>query len=644
MRSRLTLVLLLLNVLVLGCIYYLESGNRGSDPFSRHADIIPEGSEIVRLAIQRRDGPEIVLEKRGLLWHLAAPFDWPANDFAVQRILTQLQFMEKEVSFSLEGSGQTLKDYGLAQPPLVLHVTTQEGEIALKIGDATGVGQRVYLLHPRTQEVLVAGRELVESLDVDMESLRSQEIFNLPVFEVRGLAFKAKVTDATNLTVRVVRDNQQWKFETPIVAEASTPRVEQAIQFLTATRIVRFFAPGEVDDAETGLESPNFRLTLRGNNRQQDLLIGAEVPDASALRLPEEDGATFYYARVENSPTVFAVPGMLFEYLRVGWEALRERQFMRFDVQRTDAVEIEQSGRAVRLQKLETGAWQVMEKKAGKTLAPLPADAQTVARLLDSLSRLEAWRFVSDAPSGADLERFGFADPQRLIRISGQTPLVLLLGEYDANEKIIYTKLEGANSIYGISPALLRDTQVNALHYRDRVLHVLPDAARIISLEVRDLREEAPLFALTLEDLEKGWGASMQGMDEAVARAVLRLVASIRRLEVASYLSSAFTEDLHLDDQTPVPWRYAVRARVLLPGGGGNTERTYVLFFTERLGGTMLLGGSPELDSVFTVSRELAEAMQVFTFDRESPPEHAPDYVPPPLEAGEAQEAAVSSE
>ena len=153
-----------------------------------------EAIEATRIELSGKglDTPRI-LERKGSSWEITQPIQWPANYFAINRILNQLQFLEEEASFSInevERTGQTLADYGLEEPWIKLGITNEEETIELGIGNVTEIGNNFYILGPNKKKVFVINRQFIDGLLVDLNDLRNREIFTIPVFEVQALSLQ----------------------------------------------------------------------------------------------------------------------------------------------------------------------------------------------------------------------------------------------------------------------------------------------------------------------------------------------------------------------------------------------------------------------------------------------------------------------
>ena len=151
MRFQFTAFLLVLNIITFGLIFLL--GKKANDAHMQAGGlsgmISREAIEATRLELSGKglDTPRI-LERSGSSWKIIQPIQWPANYFAINRILNQLQFLEEEASFSIdeiERTGQSLADYGLENPWIKLSITNEDETIELGVGNVTEIGNKFYI-------------------------------------------------------------------------------------------------------------------------------------------------------------------------------------------------------------------------------------------------------------------------------------------------------------------------------------------------------------------------------------------------------------------------------------------------------------------------------------------------------------------
>jgi len=641
MRFKLTIVLILANLLVAFALYRIEQGSGPAEAFQRESAFI-FGTEILdldKLEIrgQGADGDSInrVVENRDGRWMITEPIYWPANPFAVENILNKLQFPEAESSFpveEIERSGRTLADWGLQEPKLSL--TFHRGELArtIRIGDPTPMGNRLYILGPDRERVLVISKALLESVLVNLDELRSQKVFDIPIFDIAALT--VQISSGTELggagqRIRIERAGAadgQWRFAAPIQTQADPRRVERALSALTALNVRRFVKD---PPPEAGLENPRTRITLSGQSRQT-LLVGAPVADSPA-------DEPRLYARLEDNPTVFTIAAGPVDALRNAQVALRERQFLRFNAQELTRIEIAQSDRALRLQRIESGEWQVLDRQGDNSLSPFSADIRILRDLVEALLRLEAQEFIADAP-GSDLERFGLDDPRRTVTVSAGDTQTLLLGSPPRQTRPVYAKLESSPFVYAVNPRILDLLPVRPLHYRNRTVENLPEDARVVSLRLVRLPENGggeaePILERRINPAEQTWPLALEA-DEALSEdtreAVLSLVDAVKTFRADDYLADAFEpRAASLGGGREEPWHLELEAQVRLPGGE-DEPRTFRYLFTKRLGGTTQIAGSPANKLTFTVRQPLIDALSELAFRQAGPLPTPPDLTPGP--------------
>ncbi|MEM1222110.1 MAG: DUF4340 domain-containing protein, partial [Verrucomicrobiota bacterium] len=415
MRFKFTLFLLTLNLITYGLIFFLNK-RAERDELSDASLSRVVGREIIEadrieLRGKNMESPR-VLEQDGSTWRITEPMQWSANYFAVNRILNQLQFLQEEASFSIDEikrTGQELADYGLEDPLLTLSISNEDDTIDLSIGELTEIGNNIYLLGPDKKQIYVVSREVVDGLLIDLNDLRTREIFDIPVFEVESLNLEIRQPETTGngaLKVRLAKSNAGWNFEAPLNAVADPTLVSNTINTLTAAKVERF-EPETSDPLLQGLDTPLMRVTLNGNKRRQTLLIGN--------REENENGNATYYAKLDDNPTVFSVDAAPFDELQQAQEALRERNFVKFDSADLNSINISEGTLQIRLQKIESGAWTVLESKEEDEVHPYRADKTIMDKLIKDLTTLRASGFAVDNPTPNDLERLGFNEPRRIV-------------------------------------------------------------------------------------------------------------------------------------------------------------------------------------------------------------------------------------
>ena len=648
MRTKITLALLFLNAALFAFIFYFEREWRQLERVqeTRLRVLDASATDIRRLEIAGLAEP-IVLERRGEDWFVAAPFEWPANPHAVKRILNELVFLEREASFTraeLERNGATLADYGLDKPALTLAFTPSGGDpsgpspnpITLRIGAETKTGNRLYLLSPDGERLLVVKRGLADSLRVTLDELRSESLFTIPIFEVRS--FSVQAAAANNLRVRVRREGTRWSLETPILARASRTATELALNALSTLTASTFPPPASADPARTGLATPALRLTLEGNGRRETLLIGA--PTEPAPPTAPATGERDYFAKLEDRDAIFttAIPSALIETLVRAQENLRDRRVLDLEGRVVSSITIRAPGQPeLGLQRLEgasnagdAGNWQIVRRDSGPgSVTTLPADSNAVNRLLQHLTLLEAQEFRSDAPSAADLENWGFNRPEREITLIASGPgtaapgspaapaLVLQLGMASENGGTVHAKLANQDFVYRVPTSILAETPVVPRVFRDRKLRELPAGAQITGLSLTRVTDGSSIWALTLSD-GQSWSDALSREDPKRRTAIEAILAQLRQLTARSIVATEFSRTTQLDGEER-PWAYRLDATVALGAGAGVQTTAFSVLFNERTGGGSQLAGAEDLNVVFLTETSLMDALWTLIYGDRDP-------------------------
>ena len=648
MRSKVTVVLLFLNVVLFFYIYKVDRPMIDARQLleASHQVLPPEIASMDSFSRTSRTGETVKITKVGDAWWLTAPYDWPANPNAVSLIHNELQFLKNVTSFSvadLGKSGQTLADYGLAEPAYTVEFTAAKKSYKLLIGDDTKTGNRLYVLSPDGTRIHVVSRSLAESVSLSLADLRASSLFTIPVFEVRSLNIQTAAP--SNLKVRLRRDTTaHWGFESPIKARAAKAAVEPTINALNALQ-AKSFVPRDADLDRSGLTAPVLRVTLEGNARRETLLLGNVTATAGE-----------YYAKIEDKAVVFTtvVPDLLLKVLRSSQEELRDPHVTDFDPATVTSLTIAVPGQPeLSLQKLESTAanagtgqpaqpsakdsddkdyWQVVVRAPGQ--APViasAADPDLLDDLLKKIRQLEARKFLSDAPSAADTENYGFNRPEREITLGLNTgggpsekdpsTQVLQIGVSPDQPGKAFARLTNPTFVYEILPDIIEETPASALHYRKRLLRKLPDGAIITSLAVVDLVTGKPVYAQKLKEGDKNWEAALAIEPEPVRKPIAGILAQLRQLRAQQFAASTFSPDHADTPQGPRPWRYRIDYTIAFNGGGAAQSTPASLLLTDRLGGKTQLAGSADFGGVvFSITQELLDAIFPLTYSGPNDP------------------------
>jgi hypothetical protein len=147
------------------------------------------------------------------------------------------------------------------------------------------------------------------------------------------------------------------------------------------------------------------------------------------------------------------------------------------------------------------------------------------------------------------------------------------------------------------------------LHYRKRLLEALPEGASISKITLRDLENNETLTELSMPErpLEE------LPLDDETSIRMAQLSGLIRKFEVKEYLPGNFHEEGSTREDLIIPWRFELEADIALPGGDSNVTEKRTYLFSERLGGTSQIGGTPDFDALFKIEQRMIDLMHVLT-------------------------------
>lgn len=651
MRTKVTLALLFLNVVLFFFIFKFEHSWRTETSLqeARRRVLGAETANIRSLSVTSSapGGPSYTIVRTRDVWTLTQPIDWPANQHAVRALLQALQFLENETSFSvadLAKNGYSLADYGLDKPRLTVAFASSEAGSAsadseptalpttvLRIGGASEIGNRLYVLSPDGTRIHVVDRSFADALSLPLEQLRADNLLTIQVFEARAL-----VVQTSGARVRIARrEGGRWMFDTIVNARAGKTQMDLTINDLNQLRAASFPA---APPSTLPATSPSLRVTLDGNGRSETLLLGEPVGGSANGAAPAEGdpaGVTEFYGQVANGSKVrapvftVAVSNKLLRNLRLAQTELRERRVLDFEPANVASLTIAAPnlGQAsITLQRLDPGSpesvWQGLHRApAAAGQQTFAADTAAVRRLLDRLALLSATRFEHDAPSSAQNEAWGFNRPEREITVvtnptpgGNNRPLVLQLGTDGAGG--VFARVGAPNepgqSVYAVDVDLAADFPVHANAWRDRVISTLPAPAKITSLKLTDIVSGLVLYETRFD------GEGRPETKPKTPAALEELRKSVRELRAQRFVQDSFAERV-LAAGEERGWRYQLDATIALPGGIAEQVSQFSLLFTERLGGNLQLAGSKDLNLVFEVEQPLLDALWTFTYASRDP-------------------------
>lgn len=465
MKPRTTIFLVALAV-VLGAIAFWDykKGVSTEEAERRARKLIEmKAAEVTRLQLVRSN-ETILLEKRQDHWEIQQPLAVRADDNAVNAILDQLEFAQRQRTFAeKELDARTLADFGLTHPRLQLTFRDSKGEHTILFGTETATKDAVYAQVQGQKTACLVPQYVFERADANLNSLRNRVLLDfLPEAATR---VEIKVADRLlELAKAAARTNTEprWSIVKPFPARADQQKVADLLGEISGLRVQDFVSETAKDAHQYRLDEPRIALTVWIGERSQTLLLGGS-PTNDASRV---------YAKLKNADPIYTVSAESAKKFDLQVNDLRDTHVLSFRESDVHRIELSRKNETVLLTR--TGVlWNVSGP------LPVPAEDAVVHDLLRRLNELTTTQFVADVAT--DLAPYGLGAPSLSITLWGEGTNVvtgLLVGAPDPQSDSRFLKRTDEPFIYGVSSNAIAWIPTSRLAYRAR---------RVAELKVDDM-------------------------------------------------------------------------------------------------------------------------------------------------------------
>ena len=404
-------------------------------------------------------------------WRFTEPFDRPADDFEVDRLLSEMEFLEPATVIRAEPPDRLdLAEYGLADPAHSVRFGIGEREWTLLVGSRAPSEDEVYVKRADAETVWVVPDAMLRVLEAGIDRYRDKRALRADRYAVTDIAFRSG-----DETLAAAKRGGRWRLVKPVEDLADGHAIERALVAAVGDpamnargiEVAEEDFVGEVSEglAEYGLARPSRVLELAAGEQEETLLFGAIEGDKM-------------YAKRAGEDTVFKLPLDIVETVFPDRQDLRGRHLLSFDPGEVREIVVESGGQRVVIGK-RNGQWQVREPD------PSPAEAREVERFLARLSEAAVLDWI-DRPGA--LERYGLDEPEAILRLNaageGESHALVLGGPFD--ERRFHARRGQSGPVLVIGETV-RDLVLSAyLDFLPRLMLSFPmESARAIAI-VRD--------------------------------------------------------------------------------------------------------------------------------------------------------------
>ena len=455
MRVWKTIVVIALLVIVGGYALYL-----GHQPASNATTKLfkVESKDIEKIEL-RAPGRDLVIERgKGDDWNIVKPIHAEADRIAAQSMADAIASLD--ITSTIEEAPTDLAPFGLANPAVVVSVTTQDKRVlpGIMVGKDTPVGSSSYIKTTDKPAIMLVNNSFPAQVNKTVDDLRSRALIGLKPDDIGKL-----VLDRSSAgTIELERDGDKWNIVKPTRYLADSAAVQQLLDGITNARVSDFIDDEPSDLGKYGLTNPSLKVELYGKsgNAEQSLVFGYKQPQA--------DKSAIYARRGEGSDQpVCSVPDSLFTAMNKSFDDLRDKTVISFDQSNVQRVILTGGTLVETVERAAGGKWTVSSE--GKTAT---AEIPVAESLLDQLHDLKATKIVEDQMS--DPSHYGMTKPTLTLAMYGKdgkeigtvrlSSLQAIFTPKQGNAKPItkyfgYATTSVSPAVYEIAPAAVSDLE-----------------------------------------------------------------------------------------------------------------------------------------------------------------------------------------
>ena len=260
--------------------------------------------------------------------------------------------------------------------------------------------------------------------------------------------FSIKEAEELELTVKgknylLRKEERGWRILKPIETRADEDLIERMLKRLLEAKRGRVIEGHPRDLSPYGLKEPRASVIIRGEGKEEGILLGDETPTRMDI-----------YAKRMDREAVFVLSGEIWYEVNKDLYDLRDKGIVTFSPREVKEIEASLGQEVIRVRK-EGEGWKMLAPKEVK------ADRERIEELLQRLAKGKVKRFY-DTPG--PMEIYGLAPPRLLLRIKGGP--ILRFGK--AEEEGIYAQVEGRREVILLDRSFAELLPWGAADWRDK--------------------------------------------------------------------------------------------------------------------------------------------------------------------------------
>jgi len=362
-----------------GLLYWSDHRKLSAD--AANAEAAPsvlklDENSITKLALKKKDAPEIRLTKSASDWKITEPKPLAADQSTVSSVLSTLASLNADRM--VEEKSSDLQRYGLDHPSLEVDVTEKDNKSQrLLLGDDTPTGSAAYAALAGDPRVFTIAGYHKTSLDKTLSDLRDKRLLTVSPDKISQLEITG-----SNGDIEFGRNKDEWQILKPKPMRADSYVVGGLVSKLSDARM-DFSAP---DSATKQSDSAFAKGTAVATVRVTD--------ESSTQQLQVRKSKDQYYARSSIVDGVYKINSDLADAVNKKVDDFRNKKLFDFGYSEPTKLEIHSGSKTYSLMRGGQDWW-----NNGKQM-----DADSVSSLVSNLRDLSADKFVDSGFTTPEIE------------------------------------------------------------------------------------------------------------------------------------------------------------------------------------------------------------------------------------------------
>jgi hypothetical protein len=418
-------------------IWRYEWGQEIPSDEAKETILAVDEGKAAEITIESSEADPIHLVKDEGSWRVSAPFEAPADDSAVDSILTRLEKLEAE-EVVVEATDDVAQ-YGLEAPSRTVSVVVdgEEAPLVVEFGDTAPGGSAIYARTPSSPRIFTVASYVESSFDKKPFDLRDRDILHVKRGDVRTLEVKGP--EGNYALART--DAGDWAFTKPLATRAGRWSVDGLLGTLENLRMESVAAEPAESLRRYGLDRPERSVHLvLSDGTTRTLEIGGPAGE-------EDDGK--YHAREKGSSLVAVVPGAIVTDLEKGMDELRAKKLLEVATYDTRGFDVVSGDTTRTYEKSTVEGEDGLDKTQWRRTSPDEAELETT-EVEDALFELGGVEIAEFEDGPGDPASYGLEAPLLRVEVRAKGDSWVELGEKDG---VYFARRNADAAVLELEPA-----------------------------------------------------------------------------------------------------------------------------------------------------------------------------------------------